>query len=192
MDNDLALQKRFGEQVLKAMRIKAGLTQEALSEKINVSAASIHKWERGDSSPNVTQVLKWIAACGMDERPFTDRFRNPDMFGDGYDPEMLMRIIVHIPEDEQRQILALLHSPYRRAWLQLLFCHAELPLRARIPSASAVANFHDLAEIKGTLVPVEGAEPDMDYLKSCLEAGLNAFSSGETSYLPPDKEKVTT
>ena len=47
---------KFSEK-LKELRIKKGLTQESLAEKLNISRQSISKWEQGINEPNI-QTLK--------------------------------------------------------------------------------------------------------------------------------------
>ena len=47
-------------QNIAALRLKAGLTQLELAEKLNYSDKAVSKWERGESLPDVT-VLKTVA-----------------------------------------------------------------------------------------------------------------------------------
>ena len=45
---------------IKRARLIAGLTQTELAEKLGVSSVSVHKWEHGESFPNVKR-LKQVA-----------------------------------------------------------------------------------------------------------------------------------
>ena len=38
---------------LKIYRVKSGMTQEELAEKVGVSRQAVAKWERGESSPDI-------------------------------------------------------------------------------------------------------------------------------------------
>jgi len=46
----------IGKRILK-LRNNAGLTQEALAEKLNISRQSVAKWERNDSVPDVDRLV---------------------------------------------------------------------------------------------------------------------------------------
>lgn len=48
---------RFDRNNLKMYRKRSGLTQEQLAEKIGVSRQSVAKWERGDSLPDIENVI---------------------------------------------------------------------------------------------------------------------------------------
>ena len=46
-----------GENII-FLRRRNGLTQEALSEKINVSRQTVAKWERGESEPDCSSLMR--------------------------------------------------------------------------------------------------------------------------------------
>ena len=46
-----------GENII-FLRKRNGLTQEALSEKINVSRQTVAKWERGESEPDCSSLMR--------------------------------------------------------------------------------------------------------------------------------------
>ena len=41
---------------LKEMRLNAGMSQEELASKLNVSRQSVSKWETGDSLPDLSLI----------------------------------------------------------------------------------------------------------------------------------------
>ena len=43
---------------LKMYRVKAGMTQEEIAEKLGVSRQAVAKWERGDSLPDIESCIK--------------------------------------------------------------------------------------------------------------------------------------
>lgn len=55
----------FGEN-LKMIRMKQGVTQEALSERINVTRQTISKWEREQSVPSGQDLIALADALGVD------------------------------------------------------------------------------------------------------------------------------
>ena len=42
---------------LKMFRVKAGLTQEEIAEKVGVSRQAVAKWERGDTMPDIESCI---------------------------------------------------------------------------------------------------------------------------------------
>lgn len=50
---------------IKALRVEQGLTQQALSERINVSDKAVSKWERGLGCPDVTVLPVLADALGV-------------------------------------------------------------------------------------------------------------------------------
>ena len=46
-----------GENII-FLRKRNGLTQEALSERINVSRQTVAKWERGESEPDCSSLMR--------------------------------------------------------------------------------------------------------------------------------------
>ena len=44
---------RIGDNI-KRLRNEKGITQEALSEILNVSSVAVSKWERGETMPDIT------------------------------------------------------------------------------------------------------------------------------------------
>ena len=54
---------------IKRKRLEAGLTQEALAEKLDVEKSTISKWETGEALPSIPNLLKLadIFECSLDE-----------------------------------------------------------------------------------------------------------------------------
>lgn len=59
LDN-ICMEKEFCMEISKRiqlLRMKKGLSQEQLAEKINVSRQTVSKWETGQSSPDIEKVI---------------------------------------------------------------------------------------------------------------------------------------
>lgn len=52
--------------ILKNMRVKAGLTQKQLGEKISVEDNTISSYERGNSQPDLEKIAKIAKTCGYE------------------------------------------------------------------------------------------------------------------------------
>ena len=61
-----AAQEQFGE-ILRRLRVDAGLTQEELSEIARISVRTVSNLERGTRAPRITTTRLLAAALGVDE-----------------------------------------------------------------------------------------------------------------------------
>lgn len=49
---------------IKQLRIKAGLSQKELAERLNVAQPSVHSWENGNADPKTDKLPALAAALG--------------------------------------------------------------------------------------------------------------------------------
>ena len=54
----------FGEK-LQALRQKAGMSQDALAEKVNVSRQAVSRWERDETMPETDKVVALADLFGV-------------------------------------------------------------------------------------------------------------------------------
>lgn len=54
--------------VIRMARIRAGLTQSELAERLGCDRAQVARWETGGSEPSFTNVQSAVEACGFDLR----------------------------------------------------------------------------------------------------------------------------
>jgi transcriptional regulator with XRE-family HTH domain len=54
--------------LLREARLRAGLTQEALGERLGTNRPQIARWEAGTVAPSLDTLLELIRACGFDLR----------------------------------------------------------------------------------------------------------------------------
>ena len=59
-------------EALKMTRQKALMSQETFAADINVSVATINRWENGRSKPNITAMNNLKAFCLRNNLPFDD------------------------------------------------------------------------------------------------------------------------
>ncbi|NQX67951.1 helix-turn-helix transcriptional regulator [Paenibacillus alba] len=53
--------------IMQACRERAGLTQEQLAEKLNLSRISVINYEKDKRIPNAPTLMNWVAATGSQE-----------------------------------------------------------------------------------------------------------------------------
>lgn len=68
---------------LKKYRIKSGLTQEELAEKMGVSRQAVAKWERGESIPDIDSCMKLADIYGTTVDMLVRSIGKQEHTGDG-------------------------------------------------------------------------------------------------------------
>jgi transcriptional regulator with XRE-family HTH domain len=53
--------------ILRAVRVRAGLSQEELADRLNYSQSDISKFETGAKEPTVTTFLRWLRETNAHE-----------------------------------------------------------------------------------------------------------------------------
>lgn len=95
---------KFGEN-LKRIRRDKKMSQEELSEKVNVSRQSVSKWETGESYPEMNNILELckIFNCKINDLVHTDMEDVSSL-----DKEIVMNV-VKFNEEQQKNVKALSH-----------------------------------------------------------------------------------
>jgi len=57
---------RRGGELVREARLRAGLTQQDLAERLGTSQSVIARWESGRRSPSVETMVRAVRACGLD------------------------------------------------------------------------------------------------------------------------------
>lgn len=52
---------------MKAARVNAGYSQEAIAEKMGVIRGTVHNWETGKTDPSVPAFKMFCELCGLTE-----------------------------------------------------------------------------------------------------------------------------
>jgi transcriptional regulator with XRE-family HTH domain len=52
--------------LLREARLRAGLSQDALAERVGKNRPQIARWEAGAAAPSLDTLLELIRACGFD------------------------------------------------------------------------------------------------------------------------------
>ena len=91
----------FGKR-LKQYRVACGITQEQISDKLNVNRSTYTKYETGVSEPSLDILSRIISVFGID---FNSLLSEKDMYeGSIYDNKMPM---FNLTKNEQNTIIAL-------------------------------------------------------------------------------------
>lgn len=83
---------------LKLFRKKFGLTQEQIAERLGVSRQAVAKWERGDSLPDIDNI---IALADLYEVTIDSLVRNMTTIGDTTDEKKHMFGVTRVNDKGQ-------------------------------------------------------------------------------------------
>lgn len=62
----VSLDPAHGGLYIRQARLRAGLTQTELAQRLSTSQSLIARWERGSVEPGFSTVVKAVRACGLD------------------------------------------------------------------------------------------------------------------------------
>jgi transcriptional regulator with XRE-family HTH domain len=89
-----------GAQIIREARVKAGLTQTALAERLGRDRAQVARWETGGQEPSFENMRAVVEACGFSLRiEIAEREETPAV-----DAELE----ASLPEAPQQRVQALL------------------------------------------------------------------------------------
>jgi transcriptional regulator with XRE-family HTH domain len=72
-----------GGEIIREARLRAGLSQQDLADRLGTSQSVIARWEKGHRSPTVETMLRAVRACGFDV--------SMSVVGYDHDHELLMQ-----------------------------------------------------------------------------------------------------
>ncbi len=67
-----------GGSLIKEARLRAGLTQQELADRLSTSQSVIARWESNRRSPTFETVVRAIRACGLDLHPSIAAYDDQD------------------------------------------------------------------------------------------------------------------
>lgn len=106
---------------LLTLRTKAGLSQEDLAEKLNVSRQSVSKWESGSSIPEIDKILKISEIYGVStDYLLKDEVEElpAEVVVDGFEPDSVREISL----ETATEYLSLVKSSAARIALGVALC----------------------------------------------------------------------
>lgn len=190
MEHNYAEYERYGEIVLRAMRIDAGLSQIDMADAMGIAAKTVSYWETGKACPDATQAWDWYNACKLNPTSYIMKWRYPNRFEET-DEATIQRLgsAIHLmrPDDRKRLLYAIIgdHGSFWPAVLQLIMAHLHLPMRDRIESAILVEQKYlllDSNKPESLLVHKDKPLPDMDMFGRGIAAGKDAYTENRDSY----------
>jgi transcriptional regulator with XRE-family HTH domain len=95
-----------GAQILREARLRAGLTQSELAERLGRDRAQVARWETGGQEPSFENVRAVVEACGFVLKLEIAERRE--------DPALEAELVVSVRQAPQQRVQALLERLGRR------------------------------------------------------------------------------
>lgn len=100
---------------IKFFRRKKGLSQQALGEMLGISATAVHKWEHGQSQPDIPALQKMSAIFGVSIDELCDH--QPPLQGDAdANITIMTRAFRQLTPAEQQKYLAVGRALFEHAF----------------------------------------------------------------------------
>lgn len=100
---------------IKFYRQRKGLSQQALGEKLGVSATAVHKWEHGQSQPDIPALQKMSAIFGVSIDELCDH--QPPLHNDAdANITIMTRAFRQLTPAEQQKYLAVGRALFEHAF----------------------------------------------------------------------------
>lgn len=173
-------------------RTKNGKTREYMAKGLNISEKTVQNWENGVTAPDFIHAVEWFHVLGLNPLPYFLSYLFPDLFEEdrkGTDDDLvlesLLELIKSLSPTERRQLLYIMagrHGSDFHSMLQMFTAHAHTSMQARVTAARNVLDNYEMEECNNNLILPEVAKPDIEVLKSAVEAGFNAVKNGEKGY----------
>ncbi len=177
--------------LLYTARKEAGRSQEYMSLEMGLARRTVQNWEKGVSTPSISQVMAWFAVLGTAAWPYLLQYVYPEVSGiKGSDEtekirRAFMAIIPELPDSAVRQLMYLFygdHGSSPRAVLALMNAHLQTPMKDRVTQAGVIIRNYELAKIKNELTGPDHVQPDVKMLNDALEAGRQAVINDKKGY----------
>lgn len=178
--------------VLHESCVLSGTTQKTLADSLHKSVATIQYWETGTVQPPFWAVVEWIETCGYNPLRFYLNYLYPDKFNHIWsdDPQKLRSAIAEYylsaaPDSEVKKMAYSIFGPTGSSWqgqVDEICAGNQLPISARIDVAEVVYSKYCMARDTGTILHPDMVQPDMDNLRSSIDACKKAVIDGHTEY----------
>lgn len=180
--------------ILTKSRIDAGLSQEDISAKIDVSKRTVQYWESGMTIPKVDQAALWFKACNVSPYPYLSAIVTQSVKSDDDQEvtEVLESVTRSLPIESKKQLLYCMtykHGSSVNGLLQMITAYLHTPLQYRLNVALMILNNYNIAKSTGKMIAPEMISPNIEILRRSLEKAISAVIHGEAYYEDEEQEE---
>lgn len=189
--NDYEVEERIS-QILRDSRAKAGVSQDFIAQKLNVSKKSVQNWEFGNSIPNAKTILKWFDAVDLPIYPYLYKLTHPELSAlnaNSTDEDVRSALLSIIKDMDMKQLRQHFfemfgeHGTAPAGMGEVKTAYLHLPMYVKIGIAEIICTQFEIAEARGELVQPETIMPDKDALKAYIAKAKEAVIKGKETYL---------
>lgn len=173
-------------------RYDAGKTQEYVALEMGVTKKTIANWEKGISTPDLCDSIRFFKVLGLNPMPYFLRFLLPGKVKNLNTAEECEKIeaifdqmCMNLSIENKRALLYLFygnHGSSPNAIIQMLLAHLHTPIKDRVLQAGIIARTYEMEKELGSLICTEYILPDMDLLNSAIESGKISALNREQGY----------
>lgn len=177
---------------LEAARVRSGLSQQKLANRMNVHRSTVANWEQGLASISLPMAMRWFTCCGVSATRYMDACIHPDLLGsledDLTDAEKREILIDCIRECSVYEVDALLYLRYgdhgsdHLGVLTEVLANLHTPLRNRVAICKAIIGHYEMAQATDTDPDANGSAPNMSILYQAMTAGEEAAKKQSHAY----------
>ncbi len=186
--------------VLMIAREQAGVSQRELARRLKKSTRTIQTRETGESPVSFSDFLGTMNALNVHPWPYFFQIVYPKLFATKTaDIEVKrQRIVQYFELDatpyEIETIDYLLNGFHGGSWIGLItewLANSHCSMEHRLIVGKLVETNYDIDKKMGNLRDMDNIQPDIEILKSCVDAAFLSVVSGGIEYFapPPDDDE---
>lgn len=189
--NDIEIDERIAT-LLKDSREKAGISQEIMARKLDVSRKTVQNWESALSCPNVKHLIKWFDVVDVPIYPYMLSIKHPEfeaLNANSSDAEIknaLLSAIKDMNISQMRQSFFEMfgaHGTAPAGMGEVKTAYLHLPMYVKVGIAEIICTQFEIAQARGELVKPDHIMPDVEALRKYISAAKNAVIEGKETYL---------
>ena len=176
---------------ISSLRREADISRDKLAHGASFSAATLKRWESGESTPSIAQIMEIIDITGQNLDHALLKFRHPDLYesaADASDDEinkLFAEYVSTMSIRDKRHIMFAVscrHGGDRYALMELVSAYLQIPMAARYAIAQLIETQYNLSVANHAIQCPNNIQPNMALLHSAIESGRDAALSGLTGY----------
>ena len=173
-------------QILAKWRKEAGLTQEDIARKLDVTRRTIVSLENGEKHLKFFTIFQWAEATRRSIEKLTAELWGISHTGDldRMAKALIDRVALFTP-DEIKGVYFIFFGDHKsdlHAFIQLCVAYLQCPMRDKQSITLQIINNYRNAALRDELVQPDDARPDIDLLSHAQEQGRKAFIDDRDTY----------
>lgn len=189
--NDYEVEEKIAL-ILRESRAKAGVSQDYIARKLDVSKKTIQHWENAQNTPNAKTIMKWFDAVDIPIYPYLYKLTHSELSAlnaNSSDDDVRKALISIINDMDMKQMRQHFfemfgeHGTAPSGMGEVKTAYLHLPMYVKIGIAEIICTQFEIAEARGELVQPDKIMPDKDALREYISKAKDAVINGKDTYL---------